>query len=248
MSTPSVHVVACGALAKELLAVVRANELNNVRVSFLPAELHNRPDRIVPELDALLDRSEPADRVLVGYGDCGTGGGLDRFCAEHDLERLPGAHCYEMFGGAELFARLHDAEPGTFYLTDYLARHFDRLVLEGLGINCHPELEAMYFGNYRTMVHLAQSGADDTRRRAEAAADRLGLTFEYHLVGTHRLAESVVAIAIATVADAATFRPQPEPGSQPAGTFRPQPELGFQPAATFRPPPELGFQPEGLKT
>ncbi|MEL7157410.1 MAG: DUF1638 domain-containing protein [Actinomycetota bacterium] len=196
MSAPSVLVLACGALARELLAVVEANGLDRVRVEFLPAQLHNRPETIPEAVGEALDRLAPGhDRVLLGYGDCGTGGALDRLCAERGVERLPGAHCYEFFAGPDLFERLHTAEPGTFYLTDYLVRHFDRLVLDGLGINQHPELEPLYFGHYRTLVHLAQVDDPELRARAEAAAERLGLAFEYHLVGMGGLATTVVEVA-----------------------------------------------------
>ena len=137
-------VLACGALVAELRAVLRDGALGDaIDVHYLPANLHNRPDGIVPALRDLLDRLDPsADRpVLIAYADCGTGGALDRLLEERaNVRRLPGAHCYEFFAGASLFAELHDAEPGTFYLTDFLAKHFEALVWEGLGLDRHPEL------------------------------------------------------------------------------------------------------------
>ncbi|MCB0955732.1 MAG: DUF1638 domain-containing protein [Ilumatobacteraceae bacterium] len=185
MATPLV--LACGALVAELRAVLAAAELDRaVEVRYLPANLHNRPERIVPALEALLADADPhGDRtVLVGYADCGTGGGLDRLLAERpNLRRLPGSHCYEFFAGTELFTALHDAEPGTLYLTDYLAKHFDALLWQGLGLDRHPELLPAYFGNYRRVVLLSQTERTDVRDAAAAAAERLGLAFEHRHVG-----------------------------------------------------------------
>ena len=125
----------------------------------------------------MIDHEVPPDRdVFLAYADCGTGGALDTFLAEHPgIERLPGAHCYEFFAGTERFAALHDAEPGTFYLTDFLAKHFDALVWQGLGLDRHPELLPVYFGNYRRVVLLSQSDDPAVVDAASAAAGRLGL-------------------------------------------------------------------------
>ena len=131
--------IACGALASELRAVLAGQGLDDVEVRYLPANLHNRPERIVPALREVIDDAGGERDVFVAYADCGTGGALDAFLAEHPgIERLPGAHCYEFFAGSERFAALHDAEPGTFYLTDFLAKHFDVLVWQGLGLDRHP--------------------------------------------------------------------------------------------------------------
>jgi hypothetical protein len=185
-------IVACGALAGELRAVLAAQGLGDrIEIRYLPANLHNRPEGIVPAVEAVL--VEWADRkVFVAYADCGTGGGLDELLGRHPgVERLPGAHCYEMFAGADLFSRLHDTEPGTFYLTDFLARHFEALVWQGLGLDRHPELAPLYFGNYRRVVLLGQSGAAAVTAAAVDAAARLGLPLETHLVGRAQLAASV---------------------------------------------------------
>jgi hypothetical protein len=191
VSTPLV--IACGALAGELRAVLVANGMSDhVEVRYLPANLHNRPDRIVPALREEL-ATERADRpVLIGYADCGTGGQLDALIEEMpNLRRLPGAHCYETFAGEELFAQLHDEEPGTFYLTDFLARHFDALVWQGLGLDAHPELHETYFANYRRVVLLSQAGDPAVVRAASAAAERLGLEFEHRHVGRHGVASAI---------------------------------------------------------
>ncbi|MCP3854826.1 MAG: DUF1638 domain-containing protein [Actinomycetia bacterium] len=182
-------IIACGALAKDLRLVLSAGGLaDSVEVRYLPANLHNRPDGIVPAVEqALSGRGEQP--TFVAYADCGTGGALDRLLESHpDVERLPGAHCYEFFAGTELFARLHDETLGTFYLTDFLARNFEALVWNGLGLDRHPELQPTYFGHFEKVVLLAQSGDDAVTKAARAAAERLGLPLEVHEVGRAGLA------------------------------------------------------------
>jgi hypothetical protein len=181
---PRLLVIACGALARELADVIKGNGLNWVDVECLPAKLHNTPDQITAAVEAKLDAAAGRyEKVFVGYADCGTGGILDAMLARRGVERLPGAHCYEFFAGAGLFARLHDAEPGTFYLTDFLTKHFDRLVWQGLGLDRWPQLRDEYFGNYRRLVYLSQVDSLDLVSKAEAAAARLGLDFEHRAVG-----------------------------------------------------------------
>jgi hypothetical protein len=181
---PDVLVLACGAIAREVLAVVRLNDWRNVTVRCLPAKLHSRPELIAPAVDAkmhaLADRYE---RVFVAYADCGTGGALDAVLERHGVERLPGAHCYGFLTGNAEWDELHDAEPATFYLTDFLARHFDALVIRGLGLDRHPELLPQYFGNYRRLLYLAQTDDEDLRRRARDAAAQLGLAYEEQRTG-----------------------------------------------------------------
>ncbi|MDP3984653.1 MAG: DUF1638 domain-containing protein, partial [Acidimicrobiia bacterium] len=122
-------------------------------------------------------------QVFVGYADCGTGGMLDRMLERRGVARLPGAHCYEFFAGSQRFAELHEADPATFYLTDYLAKHFKRLVWEGLGLDRFPQLRDEYFRNYRRLVYLSQTESSDLADLARAAAERLGLEFEHVHVG-----------------------------------------------------------------
>ena len=179
-----VLVLACGALAKEILHVTRLNNWSHVTLECLPSRLHHEPQKITPAIEARLDAvRDKYDKVLIGYGDCGTGGHLDALIAGREgVERLPGAHCYEFFATTPVFTELHEAELGTFYLTDFLARHFDRFVIEYLGLDRHPELRDMYFGNYRKLVYLSQIDDAALVARARAAADRLGL--EYSLVRT----------------------------------------------------------------
>nr|WP_256515682.1 DUF1638 domain-containing protein [Alsobacter ponti] len=177
-------VIACGALARELLAVVEANRLEGLDVTCLPAILHNRPERIPGEVRRKIRANRDRyDDILCLYGDCGTGGRLDAVLAEEGVSRIEGAHCYEFFAGATDFAALAEEEPGTFYLTDYLVRHFDRLVVKGLGLDRYPELLKDYFGHYARVVYLAQLDDPALTRRAEAAAARLGLAFERRFTG-----------------------------------------------------------------
>jgi hypothetical protein len=193
MSQPLV--LACGALVSELRAVLAADGLtDHVEVRYLPANLHNRPDKIVPALRELLDQLDPnADReVLVGYADCGSGGTLDDLLAERpNLRRLPGNHCYEFFSGSAVFEAIAEAELGTFFLTDFLAKHFDALVWQGLRLDRHPELLSAYFGNYTRLMLLTQQPSDDIIAAGEAAASLLGLRFEHRHVGLTLFADAV---------------------------------------------------------
>jgi hypothetical protein len=179
----SVLILGCGALARELLEIASRNHLENVRVECLPAVLHNTPDRIPDAVRTRLEAAGAYETVFVAYGDCGTGGMLDHVLEEHGVERLPGAHCYEFLAGLDLFAEMHEEEPGTLYLTDFLARHFDRIIWRGLGLDRWPDLRDDYFANYRRVVYLAQT--DDPIRTEEArqAARRLDLVFERRFVG-----------------------------------------------------------------
>jgi len=177
-------VVACGAVAREVLAVVRLNGWTDVDVRCLPAGLHNEPHEIAGAVDAMLrELASGYDAVFVAYADCGTAGALDAVLDLHGVERLPGAHCYAFYAGAAAWDELQDEEPGTFYLTDFLVRHFDALVIRGLGLDRHPELRDDVFGNYRRLVYLAQTDDPTLVPRAEAAAERLGLAFELRRTG-----------------------------------------------------------------
>ena len=190
-------IIACGALANEITALKRANNWTDVEVQCLPPELHNRPERIVPAIrEQLRDKRANYETVFIAYADCGTGGMLDALLREEGgLERLPGAHCYEFFAGSTVFNALQDAQPGTFYLTDFLLRHYDRLVTKGLGLDRHPELAQQYFGNYRKLVYFAQNPAPDAEQQARDIAARMGLEFEYRLTGYGELGTRLTALA-----------------------------------------------------
>jgi hypothetical protein len=235
---PRVLIIACGALARELLAINELNGLDNVTIECLPASLHNRPS-LIPELvrqrihrargvspkgsdtagdagdngadtghngadgevsdAALVDEDvtfgtdhRRYDEILIGYADCGTGGALEAVCAQEGVEMLAGAHCYQFFATAEGFEKLQDHTLGSFYLTDFLARNFHRLVWQGLGIEKHPELRDMYFGNYTRLVYLEQTGDPKARACAEDAAARLGMELHVERTGYGELESSVV--------------------------------------------------------
>ncbi len=196
--------IACGALGQEIIDVLKAGNFVGLEVTCLPAKLHNQPQLIAEAVRQKIVQARPDhDDIFVLYADCGTGGDLDRVCAAEGVTRIPGAHCYEFYTGATDFAELSEAEPGTFYLTDYLARHFDRLIIEGLGIDRHPQLRDDYFGNYRRLVYLAQVDNADLDARAEAAAAKLGLIFERRKTGYGELAGFIAAAADATTPAAA---------------------------------------------
>lgn len=184
----------CGALANELVAVIGRNQIANLRVECLPAILHNTPEKIPGAVRERLERADGDEEVFVAYGDCGTGGRLDTVLQEFGAERLPGAHCYQFYAGGSLWQEMHDAEPGTLYLTDYLARHFERLVWQGLGLDRWPQLRDDYFGNYTRVVYLAQTDDPEVDRRAARAAERLGLRYERRLVGYGDLETALVEI------------------------------------------------------
>ncbi|MBT0961586.1 DUF1638 domain-containing protein [Denitromonas iodatirespirans] len=195
-------IIACGALARELTAVIGANGWQHVQVQCLPAELHNRPEKIPEAVRAKIHAARGRfAHILVAYADCGTGGLLDRVLEAESVERLPGAHCYEFYAGTPAFMALADAEPGSFYLTDFLVRHFDRLVIRELGIERHPELASQYFGNYRRLVYLAQHEDAHLRALAEQAAERLGLAFEYRFTGYGDLERSVIRFQRGALSD-----------------------------------------------
>jgi uncharacterized protein DUF1638 len=187
---PKTLLIACGALAREVLALIEHNGWRHLELACLPAKLHNRPERIPAAVRAKVRAGrQHYERILVLYGDCGTGGELDRVLADEGVERVPGPHCYAFYRGLDRFLAEHDAEPCCFYLTDYLARHFETLVIKGLGLDRHPDLLPLYFGNYEKLVYLAQSADPQLERKAKAAALRLGLAYEQRFTGYGGLAE-----------------------------------------------------------
>lgn len=196
--------IGCGALARETLAVIEANRLAHVTLTCLPALLHNRPEKIAEAVRARIHqgRFDGFERIFVLYGDCGTGGMLDQVLEEEAVERLPGAHCYAFFDGVEAFAARAEEEIGAFFLTDFLVRQFDALVWRGLGLDRHPSLRDMYFGNYDRVVYLAQTEDPDLDTKAAAAAKRLGLKLERRFTGYGALEGALRARAPALAHDA----------------------------------------------
>lgn len=202
-------VIACGAIAHEVMALRSLNGWDHLKVQCLPADLHNRPAEIPGRVRALIEESAGRfEKVFVAYGDCGTGGELDAVLSEYGIERIQGAHCYQFYAGHRNFEALAEQEPGTFYLTDFLARNFERLVIAGLGLDRHPELRDLYFGNYRRLVHLAQTASLATRDKAREAALRLGLSFEYRFTGYGDLASALSGAGSPSSVTAAVMRDQ----------------------------------------
>ena len=197
--TGRVLVIACGALAHDLMRVKTLNQWQHMDVQCLPAELHNRPHKIPAAVESkIMENQHEYDNIFVAYSDCGTGGLLDVVLQRYGVERLPGAHCYEMFSGKAKFNELHEAELGTFYLTDFLANHFDRLIIKGLGLDRFPQLKSDYFGHYRKLLYLAQLDDVNIDQKARHAADYLGLEYQRVLTqDTHF--ESALSVQVGSV-------------------------------------------------
>lgn len=181
----STLLLACGALAREVVDFVHMNGWRCFTVQCLPAKLHWRPDLIAPAVREKIRLARGRfERIYVLYGDCGTSGALDRVLADEGAERIAGPHCFSFFAGNARFAAEAEGDGvTTFYLTDFFVRHFDRFVWEGLGLDRHPELRELYFGNYERALYIAQTDDPVLRRRAESCAERLGLAYEHRFAG-----------------------------------------------------------------
>jgi hypothetical protein len=188
-----IAIILCGALAREVMEIARRHGWD---VSFhgIDARAHMRPERIAPLVERKLIELIPAvDRIIVAYGDCGSGGELDAVLARYNVPRLAGPHCYEWYAGAE-FQALMDEQPGTFFLTDFLLRGFDGLVWKGLGLDRFPQLQPIYFANYERLVYLAQREDASLLERARAVSVRLGLPLEIRQAGYGALETRLVAL------------------------------------------------------
>lgn len=180
----TILVITCAAIAREVNEIKKLGQWEQMDLQAITADLHSRPEKIPAAVAARIDNARGKYRhIFVAYGDCGTSGELDRVLEDRGVKRLPGAHCYDFLAGRESYQKMQDDEPGTFYLTDFLAQHFRRLVIEILGIDRHPELREMYFGNYTRLVYLAQTDSEELTGLARAAADELGLRFERVFTG-----------------------------------------------------------------
>lgn len=189
-----VLVIACGALAREIGAIIEANGLDHIELTCLPAIWHNRPEKIAPGVRKLIHENRGRfGKIAVAYAECGTQGELDKVCKEEGVERIAGPHCYSFYWGNDAFAKRADDDIDAFFLTDFIARQFDSFVIEPLGLDRHPELRDMYFGNYRRLVYLAQTEDEDLDRKARDAAERLGLAYEKRSTGMGDLAAFLVA-------------------------------------------------------
>jgi len=192
---PGLRVIACGMIAREVLAVNAQLGFDHVDLKCLPAEYHHHPEKIAPEMDKAIEkaRAEGFEHVFVGYGDCGTGGELDKVCAKHGVERIAGPHCFSFYMGNQAFNEADDDYLTTFFITDFLARHFETFFKRPLGLDKHPELREMYFSNYTKALYLAQTEDSELEKNAREAAAFLELEYEYKFTGygdlTSELAE-----------------------------------------------------------
>jgi len=174
--------VACGALAREILALRDMNGWTHLDLTCLPAQFHNAPDKITPAVEQVVEKwRDKYDQIFVVYADCGTGGMLQATCERLGVEMLQGPHCYSFFEGNDAFAARDEIT--SFYLTDFLARQFDAFMWKPLGLDRHPELLEMYFGNYEKLVFQSQTHDPDLVELAKGYADRLGLKFEHRHTG-----------------------------------------------------------------
>lgn len=193
-----VLVIACGALAREILDIIRLNGWEHIGLTCLPAKLHNHPEQIPGRLREKIREARASGqyaKILVGYADCGTGGLIDKLIDEEGVERIGGPHCYSFFAGEARFDEIAEQELGTFYLTDYLVRAFDTLIMEGMGLNKYPEMRDLMFGHYKRLVYLAQVDDPELDRQAEAAAEKLGLAYEKIKTGYGELADFMAEAA-----------------------------------------------------
>ena len=193
----SILLIACGALAHEILALKRANGWDHMALQCLPAKYHLYPDKITEAVEEAVTRHRDAyDEVFVVYADCGTGGLLQAKCEELGVQMVPGPHCYSFFEGNDAFAtRAGEGEITAFYLTDFLVKQFDAFVWKPMGLDRHPELRDMIFGNYTKLVYQAQTDSPALRDKARACAERLGLDYEYRFTGYGDLARVLAARA-----------------------------------------------------
>ena len=191
-----VLLLACGALAREIIDLIQQNKWQDFDVQCLPAKWHNTPQFIVPALrEKIRNNRKDYKKIFVLYGDCGTGGLLDAMLVEEGVERIDGPHCYAFYSGNAAFAARGDDDMRSFFLTDYLARHFDKLMWQGLGLDKHPELRDDYFLHYEKVVYLAQVRDEDLERKAQAAAAKLGLQYEYRFTGYGELETDLLSLA-----------------------------------------------------
>lgn len=191
-----VLIIACGALAREMVALIELNGWSHIDIQCLPAIWHNTPDKIPQGVRDAIHAARETGRyrkIFIAYGDCGTGGLLDNVIEQESVERIDGPHCYAFFSGNDVW-KTHEDEISAFYLTDYLAKHFDTLIWKGFGMADHPELRDMMFANYTKVVYLAQTENAELQALAKAAADKLSLEYEYRFTGYGELATTMAAL------------------------------------------------------
>ncbi|MEM7215369.1 MAG: DUF1638 domain-containing protein [Pseudomonadota bacterium] len=191
---PRLRVIACGMIAREVMAVNEQLGLNHIDLKCLPAGYHHHPEKIAPHMDkAITDaRNEGYEQVFVGYADCGTGGELDKVCEKHGVERIAGPHCFSFYMGNYQFDNSQDDHLTTFFITDFIARHFETFMKRPLGLDRHPELLEMYFGNYTRALYLAQTDDPLLEEKAREAAKFLGLEYEKRFTGYGDLSDAIL--------------------------------------------------------
>ena len=181
-------IIGCGALSHEVREIIKLNDWDNVRLQCLNADLHNTPKILPAKIKESIDSNiNDYSKIFLAYADCGTGGLIDLILKDYDIERLDGAHCYEFYSGSSVFKELSEKEIGTFYLTDFLVKNFDRLVIDGLGIQKYPALKEEYFKNYKNVVYLAQKQDNVLESKARECADYLNLEFSVLFTGLNNL-------------------------------------------------------------
>jgi hypothetical protein len=194
-------VIACGMIAREVLAVKEQHALSYLDLTCLPADFHFHPDRIAPAMDKAIEagRARGYKHIFVGYADCGTGGMLDRVIEKHGVHRMEGAHCFAFYQGNAAFEASGDRDMLAFYMTDFLCRQFEAFFIKPLGLDRHPELAKDYFGNYEKVVYLAQTDDPELEIVAKQAAELLGLAYERRLTGYGDLAPALVSASGARI-------------------------------------------------
>ena len=193
--TGRILLIACGALAREILDLNEANGWSHLDLTCLPAKLHLYPEKITDEVRAAVEKHrDKYDDIFVVYADCGTGGLLEAECEKLGVQMVSGPHCYSFFEGNDRFSKISEDEITTFYLTDFLVRQFDAFIIKPMGLDRHPELRDMYFGNYEKLVYQAQTDDPALTAKAKTCADRLGLAFERRFTGYGDLARTLKAL------------------------------------------------------
>ncbi len=192
---PSLRIIACGMIAREVMAVNEQLGFDHIDLKCLPASYHHHPEHIAPEMDKAIIKAqeEGFEHIFVGYADCGTGGELDKVCEKHGVERIAGPHCFSFYMGNKNYEEADGEYLTTFFITDFLARHFDTFMKRPLGLDKHPELLEMYFGNYTKALYLAQTEDSKLEKNARAAAEFLGLEYEYKFTGYGELLDAIDA-------------------------------------------------------